>query len=56
MKSSQKEKLWNLCSKFIKDLDISCSETIYQSDRIVENSLELIEKMCDIVGYHKYDE
>ena len=50
-KSNSKDSLWNLCNKFIKDNDISCSETIYQTDRVITNAHEFIEKICDIVGY-----
>jgi uncharacterized protein YgfB (UPF0149 family) len=30
---------------------ISCPETIYQMDRVAENSPEFIEGLCDIAGY-----
>lgn len=36
---------------FVKEQRISCPETIYQTDRVIENAYEFIEKLCDIVGY-----
>ena len=52
----QKDALWNICQKFIVDLEISCPESIYQSDRIAENSLELIEEICKVIGYHQFED
>lgn len=54
-KAKQKE-LYDLCVKFIQDNEIGCPEVIYQSDRVVEKSYELIESICDIVGYHQFTE
>ncbi len=48
--------LFDLCREFIKENKIDCSETIYQTDRIVENSLEFIESICELIGYHEEDE
>lgn len=39
--------------KFIKKHDIFCEECIYDNDTIAEESLEFIERLCDIVGYTK---
>lgn len=50
-----KEELWLLCEKFINDQKISCAETIYQSDRVIENAYQVLEGICDIVGYTKDD-
>lgn len=33
--------------------EISCGEDIYQSDSIIENALQMIEAICEIVGYYK---
>jgi hypothetical protein len=50
----KKEKeLFLLCKNFVKDMQISCSETIYQSDKVIEEAYELIEQICEIVGYHE---
>jgi len=45
--------LMELCRNFIIDNKISCSESIYQCDCVNENACELIEKICNIVGYYK---
>ena len=39
--------------KFINKHDIFCEECIYNNDTIAEESLEFIERLCDIVGYTK---
>ena len=49
-------KLLLLCQKFIRDNEISCSETVYQSDRIILNSPDFIREICDLVGYHQFEE
>ena len=53
---ARQQRLENLCKKFIKDQTISCSETVYQSDRVILNAYEFIESICDIVGYHEYED
>ena len=35
--------------KFMMDNDIRDGETVYQSDRVSENSLEFIDELLDIV-------
>ena len=45
-----------LCQKFIRDNEIGCSESIYQSDRIILNSPDFIREICDVIGYHKFKE
>lgn len=52
----QKEALWEAVVDFIDENRISCGEAIYQLDRVSENSLELIEDLCEIVGYHEYED
>jgi len=49
--SEQKIKLYELCKTFIEKQQIHCVETIYQTDRVIENAYGLIEDICDIVGY-----
>lgn len=44
-------KLRKHCEDFIKKHNITCSETIYQTDRVIENAHEFVEGVCDIVGY-----
>ena len=45
--------LWNVCMKFIEAQKISCPETIYQTDWVIENAYEFIEEICEEVGYHE---
>lgn len=49
--NDKKQRLWDLCEDFINEQEISAPETIYQSDRVIQNAYDLIEKICDIVGY-----
>ncbi len=48
--------LYELCVDFIEGLNITCAETIYQSDRVIEKAYEFIENICDTIGYDKIDE
>lgn len=50
------EAIVKMVREFIDTQDISCAETIYQSDRVIENAYEFIEKLCDLVGYKKYED
>jgi len=43
--------LWATVEMFIIDHDIHCPETIYQTDRVIENAYTFIEDVCNIVGY-----
>lgn len=47
------QELRKLCEKFIEDQRISCVETVYQTDRVIENAYEFIEGVCDVVGYYE---
>lgn len=42
--------------KFIADNSITCPETIYQTDRVVEHSYAFIEGCAKIVGYAAVDD
>ena len=53
--SKQKE-LLKLCEKFIEEQRISCPECIHQTDRVIENAYDLIEDICNIVGYFEYED
>lgn len=53
---NQMNELHKVCLEFITKQRIDCAETIYQSDRVIENAYELIKDICDIVGYVKYEE
>lgn len=52
----QKEALWEAVTRFVDEQRISCGEAVYQTDWVAENSLELIEELCDIVGYYEYED
>ena len=45
------QQLFEFCRKFIEEQSITCPETVYQTDRVGENSYAFIEGVCDIVGY-----
>jgi len=47
-------KLWTVCEAFIEKQNISCAETIYQTDRVIENAYDFIAEVCDVVGYKEY--
>jgi hypothetical protein len=40
--------------KFIVDHRISCPEAIHQNDEVIANAYDLIEHLCEIVGYYEY--
>ena len=42
--------------EFMRSQRITCEETIYQSDRVIENAYDFIAELCDIVGYPEEDE
>jgi len=46
-------RLWELCEAFIRDHGIHCEDKIWQDDAIAVDVLELLEKICGIVGYDK---
>ena len=48
--------MWEAVTNFIDANRISCGEAVYQTDWVSENSLELIEELCDIVGYYEYED
>lgn len=50
------EKLELIVKKFVEDNNISCPETIYQCDWVIENAYEFIEQLCEAVGYVEDDE
>lgn len=48
--------LWAVVMTQITKLRIYGSETIHQTDRVVEGSYDFIEKCCEVVGYFSEDE
>ena len=55
MENDTNEQLLNVCKKYIEDQAITCPETIYQMDNVIESAYEFIEDVCDIVGYSDFD-
>jgi hypothetical protein len=43
--------LHSVCKKFIEENNITCSESVYQNDKVILNAYSFIEQICDIVGY-----
>lgn len=39
------------CVNFIQENQITCAESVYQTDRVILNAYEFIEGVCEIVGY-----
>lgn len=53
---NKEKELLELCKSFINEQQITCAESVWQSDRVIENAYELIEKICNICGYYEYKE
>lgn len=49
-------KLRGVCMEFIEHHHITCGEAIYQRDAIWEKAPELVESICDAIGYHPCDD
>lgn len=45
--------LRKLVRHFVQKQEITGPECVYQSDRVIENAYELIEKLCKVVGYYQ---
>lgn len=48
--------LLELCESFIEYNEISCPGLIYQTDKVLGGSYQLIESLCNVVGYHCLDD
>ncbi len=48
--------LYDICKDFIRENGIGCEEDIYQSDRVSTNALELVEQICELLGYYEPEE
>lgn len=55
-KVDKKQILWDICEKYIKEQNITCPETIYQVDSVIENAYYFIDEIVKVVGYAKEDE
>ena len=45
--------LWTVCQDFVKQREVRCAESIYQTDRVAEALPEFAEAVCEVVGYHE---
>lgn len=52
----KKKSLEKIVKDFIEEQEITCPECIYQTDGVIENAYEFIEKLCDVVGYHEEED
>lgn len=50
------EALITHCRGFIENQRITCVETIYQTDRVIESAYVFIQGVCEIVGYAKSED
>ena len=50
---SDKDKLWEICERFVREEHVRCPESIYQKDNVIENAYNLIECICSVVGYYQ---
>ena len=48
----QDDKLRQIVKEFIQTHQITCAETIYQCDWVIEKAYYFIERLCDEVGYY----
>ena len=48
---AKKEALFEMVKRFVADRRITCPETIYQRDSLVEDASEFMERCVEIVGY-----
>jgi hypothetical protein len=51
----QRQQLWDLCRKWIKDNKVTCGETLYQVDSVQEAMYDLTTQICKLVGFHQED-
>lgn len=51
--SSVDDKLEAIVKQFIHQHKISCPEVIGQKDEVIQHAYELIEHLCDVVGYYE---
>lgn len=54
--SKKTDALLALCMDFIRDQRITCAEAVYQSDQVIENAYDFIDKVAKLVGYHEEED
>jgi hypothetical protein len=47
------DKIYDIIVQFRDEHYITCEETIYQSDEVIENAYDFICDLMNIVGYNK---
>jgi hypothetical protein len=52
----EQDPLYKHCREFVEKQNINCEETVYQTDRVIENAYEFIDGCCEIVGYKKCED
>jgi len=48
--------LFDLCKDFIRENEITSSDSLYDRDSLQLQALELLEQICDLIGYHEEEE
>jgi hypothetical protein len=48
--------LFDLCKDFIRENEITSSDSLYERDSLQLQALELLEQICDLIGYHEEEE
>lgn len=54
--TGENDPLWQHVRRFVAKQEITCAETVYQVDSVIENGYDFIAGCCDIVGYHERKE
>lgn len=52
-RAAKAERVLVTVEAFVKAQRISCPEAVCQSDNVIINAYEFIEKLCDIAGYYE---
>ena len=45
--------LYDICKDFINENEIRCAESVYDRDSLQLQCLELLEQICDLIGYYE---
>lgn len=48
--------LWKVCKDFVEEYEIGCVEQIWQTDSVLIAAPELVESVCNVVGYVEYED
>ena len=48
--------LWKVCKDFVEEDEIGCVEQIWQTDSVLIAAPELVEGVCNVVGYVEYED